>query len=198
MTSYRNSEPRPAIMEGAPPALIVPKLDWDRPPWNRWAFQHIREILPTAERTVRHPWIYPWQFGHLDQPDWEANKTAFNLNADPLPPLGSRESLWPELCDARPNIRSAIHPSTFAEARQFLHGLPSPVVLLHARGAASHGRRGGRAAATRRPGQTVSASPRARRSEIDTGIGVAIDGGRRVGVPMRQQAAAHRPFELEQ
>lgn len=28
---------------------IIPKSDWDRPPWNRWAFQHIREILPTAE-----------------------------------------------------------------------------------------------------------------------------------------------------
>lgn len=25
------------------------KSDWDRPPWNRWSFQHVREILPTAE-----------------------------------------------------------------------------------------------------------------------------------------------------
>ncbi|MES1152733.1 MAG: serine hydrolase [Dongia sp.] len=49
MASYRNSEPRPPIMAGAPPSAIVPKLDWDRPPWNRWAFQHIRELLPTAE-----------------------------------------------------------------------------------------------------------------------------------------------------
>jgi hypothetical protein len=24
-------------------------MDWDRGPWNRWTFQHIREILPTAE-----------------------------------------------------------------------------------------------------------------------------------------------------
>lgn len=23
-------------------------LDWDRPPWNRWAFQHVSQILPTA------------------------------------------------------------------------------------------------------------------------------------------------------
>jgi CubicO group peptidase (beta-lactamase class C family) len=29
--------------------VIVPKIDWDRPPHNRWSFQHIREILPTAE-----------------------------------------------------------------------------------------------------------------------------------------------------
>lgn len=27
----------------------VPKSDWDRPPWNRWSFQHVREILPTVE-----------------------------------------------------------------------------------------------------------------------------------------------------
>ena len=49
MQSYKNSEPRPAIMAGSPPQLTVPKLDWDRPPWNRWAFQHIREIVPTQE-----------------------------------------------------------------------------------------------------------------------------------------------------
>lgn len=49
MTSYRNSDQRLPIMQGSPPALIPAKLEWDRPPWNRWAFQHIREILPTAE-----------------------------------------------------------------------------------------------------------------------------------------------------
>ncbi len=48
MHSYRNSDPRPPIMEGSPPALIPPKMDWDRPPWNRWSFQNIRQILPTA------------------------------------------------------------------------------------------------------------------------------------------------------
>lgn len=37
------------IMQGSPPRHIVPRADWDRPPWNRWSFQHIREILPTAE-----------------------------------------------------------------------------------------------------------------------------------------------------
>jgi CubicO group peptidase (beta-lactamase class C family) len=49
MTSYRNSDPRLPIMQGSPPALVVPRMEWDRPPWNRWAFQHVREILPTAE-----------------------------------------------------------------------------------------------------------------------------------------------------
>ena len=49
MTSYRNSDLRPAIMQGSPPQLVPPRMDWDRPPWNRWAFQNIRQILPTAE-----------------------------------------------------------------------------------------------------------------------------------------------------
>lgn len=50
-SSYRNSEPRPPIMAGLPPPpeWRLPFADWDRPPWNRWAFHHIREILPTAE-----------------------------------------------------------------------------------------------------------------------------------------------------
>jgi CubicO group peptidase (beta-lactamase class C family) len=29
--------------------MRLPLMDWDRPPWNRWAFQHVREIMPTAE-----------------------------------------------------------------------------------------------------------------------------------------------------
>jgi CubicO group peptidase (beta-lactamase class C family) len=37
------------IMQGSPPAHFPPKLDWDRSPWNRWAFQHVREIVPTVE-----------------------------------------------------------------------------------------------------------------------------------------------------
>ena len=28
---------------------VVPKMDWDRPPHNRWSFHHIRELLPTVE-----------------------------------------------------------------------------------------------------------------------------------------------------
>lgn len=49
MPSYRNSEPRPPIMQGTPPALIPSRMEWDRPPWNRWSFQNIRQILPTTE-----------------------------------------------------------------------------------------------------------------------------------------------------
>ncbi len=34
---------------GPPRGIVVPKTEWDRAPWNRWSFQHIREVLPTAE-----------------------------------------------------------------------------------------------------------------------------------------------------
>lgn len=37
------------INAGPPHGSAVPRMDWDRAPWNRWSFQHIREILPTTE-----------------------------------------------------------------------------------------------------------------------------------------------------
>ena len=49
MSSHKNSDAIFPIMQGSPPALIPPVMDWDRPPWNRWSFQHVRELLPTAE-----------------------------------------------------------------------------------------------------------------------------------------------------
>ena len=50
-----DSPPRTArdlgIQQGFPPPpdKRVTHANWDSPPFNRWAFQHIREILPTAE-----------------------------------------------------------------------------------------------------------------------------------------------------
>jgi len=39
------------IKTGGPVSAVprLPRADWDRAPHNRWAFQHVREILPTAE-----------------------------------------------------------------------------------------------------------------------------------------------------
>jgi CubicO group peptidase (beta-lactamase class C family) len=41
-------------MEGLipPQELRIPKNEWDRPPWNRWAFQNVRKLLKTSN--VRH------------------------------------------------------------------------------------------------------------------------------------------------
>lgn len=49
MSSYKNSDTPLPIMQGSPPALVPSRMDWDRPPWNRWSFQNIRQVLPTAE-----------------------------------------------------------------------------------------------------------------------------------------------------
>jgi len=32
-----------------PRQRCVPHEDWDRAPWNRWTFQHVREFVPTTE-----------------------------------------------------------------------------------------------------------------------------------------------------
>lgn len=49
MNSYRNSDPHQPIMAGSPPSLRIPINDWGRAPWNRWTFQHVRELVPTIE-----------------------------------------------------------------------------------------------------------------------------------------------------
>jgi CubicO group peptidase (beta-lactamase class C family) len=39
------------LMQGAPPfppESLVTLANWQEPPFNRWAFQHIRELMPTA------------------------------------------------------------------------------------------------------------------------------------------------------
>ena len=50
-TSYKNSEKRPPILDMADAEILalMPRMDWDRPPWNRWSFQRIRSLMPTAQ-----------------------------------------------------------------------------------------------------------------------------------------------------
>jgi CubicO group peptidase (beta-lactamase class C family) len=41
----------PALMAGVPPfpaPSLVTLANWQDPPFNRWAFQHVRELIPTA------------------------------------------------------------------------------------------------------------------------------------------------------
>ena len=41
----------PGLMAGAPPfapGARVTLANWQDPPFNRWAFQHVRELIPTA------------------------------------------------------------------------------------------------------------------------------------------------------
>src|SRR5215469_5464008 len=51
VTSVNPVAAKPALMTGAPPfppAERVTLANWQEPPFNRWAFQHVRELIPTA------------------------------------------------------------------------------------------------------------------------------------------------------
>lgn len=70
MASYKNNEPILPIMQGAPPPpeWRVPRDAWDRPPWNRWSFQNMRLIMPTAE-VRRGSDVTPWAKAEQDFSD---------------------------------------------------------------------------------------------------------------------------------
>lgn len=55
------------IMQGFPPPedKRVTLENWDRPPFNRWSFQHIREVLPTVP--VNRGIQPVWEFERADQ-----------------------------------------------------------------------------------------------------------------------------------
>lgn len=86
--SYRNSEPRPPIMQGSPvpPEWRVPPLDWDGPPWNRWAFQHMRELVPTVD--VRRKGAV-----------WPIPSAAADISATAYQTADGRASTYAEMLD---------------------------------------------------------------------------------------------------
>jgi hypothetical protein len=52
------------MMSGAPPFRLqsqVTLANWQDPPFNRWAFQHVRELIPTVRisRGSGPPWRLP-------------------------------------------------------------------------------------------------------------------------------------------
>ncbi len=63
------------LMRGFPVARgnRIPRQEWDRPPWNRWSFQHIREILPTTEvwRGRGPVWKLPCGSRDLDEIEFD-------------------------------------------------------------------------------------------------------------------------------
>lgn len=50
--TYASQIPKTAdemgLMQGSPPEKIIDISQWDKGPYNRWAFQHMGEIVPTA------------------------------------------------------------------------------------------------------------------------------------------------------
>ena len=53
-----------------------------RAPWNRWSFQHIREILPTTEvwRGTGLPWLLPEAANNLDDYEEGTFAASFGMN----------------------------------------------------------------------------------------------------------------------
>ena len=99
MPSFKNSDVRLPIMEGSPPKLVPPRLDWDRPPWNRWSFQHVREILPTAEIWRGYG---PVRALPRADADLEAAHVGFHRRAVVDPQVGGGAGEAHEAADAQP------------------------------------------------------------------------------------------------
>jgi CubicO group peptidase (beta-lactamase class C family) len=59
------------LMAGAPPFppdRLVSLANWQDPPWNRWGFQHVRDLIPTARiaRADGRAWALPRAERDLD------------------------------------------------------------------------------------------------------------------------------------
>ncbi len=60
------------LMTGAPPFAaegLVTLENWEDPPFNRWGFQHVRDLVPTAKisRGLGRPWALPRAERDLDR-----------------------------------------------------------------------------------------------------------------------------------
>lgn len=62
-----------------PGAPIIPRRDWDRAPWNRWTFQHVREMMPTAQ-----VWRGRGPVSPLPAAPQEIDGIAFAIDGEPM------------------------------------------------------------------------------------------------------------------
>lgn len=86
----------------------VPRNLWDRAPWNRWSFQHIREILPTTE-----VWCG-------DGPSWELPEDPCNLDLLPcMNQQGQTTTLLDWLIDNFADGIAILHQGTLVYERYF-------------------------------------------------------------------------------
>lgn len=68
----------PVLMAGAPPfspGAAVTLANWQDPPYNRWAFQHVRELIPSARIPRRAGRARP-----LPRAEHELGSIAFSFN----------------------------------------------------------------------------------------------------------------------
>jgi CubicO group peptidase (beta-lactamase class C family) len=86
------SSPAPALMTGAPPFpadFAVTLANWQDPPFNRWAFQHVRELIPSARIAGRPGPVRP-----LPRDEGELGRLAFAVNGRRLTVAEFLDDTW--------------------------------------------------------------------------------------------------------
>ena len=77
-----NESPQsPALMTGAPPFpadFAVTLANWQDPPFNRWAFQHVRELIPSARIARRAG--YSGAAAQLPRNEQDLGRIAFSFD----------------------------------------------------------------------------------------------------------------------
>src|SRR5215472_2950787 len=92
MSEAMTSEQRPALMTGAPPFPVehaVTLANWQDPPFNRWAFQHLRELIPSARIARREDAVR--QFPRNGR---ELGRLAFSFNDEQLTVAELLDATW--------------------------------------------------------------------------------------------------------
>lgn len=99
-------------------------------------------VIPAGTAAASHAWGYPsgeTQRGHGDF--WRGSKIGHNISESPLPDIGPKPELWPELCAERIDIRPHLSTEAVATAKKYLGLVPGPVILLHSKGNTAQNRK---------------------------------------------------------
>src|SRR5262249_35668009 len=65
------------------------------------------------------------------------NKIACNLEREPMPKIGTKEELWPELLNVRLDLYPYLTPEGKDKVDRFVATVDGPLVVMHTRGSIS-------------------------------------------------------------
>ncbi len=71
----------PGARDGTPACTFIPHEEWDRTPWNRVAFQHVREFVPTVP-VRRGDWVAPLPIALADLGSIEFESNGVRQSVD--------------------------------------------------------------------------------------------------------------------
>src|SRR5439155_13300467 len=103
----------------APPEALVTLANWQDPPFNRWGFQHVRDLIPTA------------RIGRGDAPVVEFERAPRDLDAIRVPgPNGADLSLSEALAESYTDGFLILHDGRIVDERYFTGMTPATTHLL--------------------------------------------------------------------